>query len=298
MVESFTPKFIECLQNDQWNCQCAGCEGKPPLVTLGWGNQQRRSAYLACDSAAHAILLPQDAFVLTKSEHTVTETSLLPEHVLRVNQHCINLLVGNSQPLAVGLYTIGLLISKYTSQEELAAIDLYAEQLAVLLDNGSLTENFDMLPAIIRFKHEALQQLAQLDIRGNFTPQIATTIAIKMNEIRVLSTDYLQQMIDEWQSDERVCEALEARYTQWVNLALYHCYHYIFPGEEQKNWPREFYGLVLNLFHAWQLLALLISSGITPDDHQLSSLIAALNRAGPVNVTLDEPLLGALALLR
>lgn len=297
-IESCTPEFVLRLQENNMTCSCASCNERSPLVERSWKNQKRYSARLGCDSAAEAILVPSDAFVLYPGESEACDAPLLSEPVLMLNQGCINLLIGSDQPLELRLYAMGILISKAAMLNDAATVDAITQDLLDLLNEGVLADAFNQIPVIPALKIQALRQLCDLDLRGDFDPQMAMALMLKINEISVLGNDDLHHMLQEWQSSQAVQQALSLHLPQWINLVLHSCYHDVFPGEEPAAWEKSFYQLTLRLFHVQHLLALLVQCEVNPNEQQLAHLIAARVRAETTVPSQAEPLLAGLALIR
>ncbi len=297
-INCYTPEYVNRIQAQPWQCQCAGCNGDKPLLQLRWREEQRTSAELRCDSAASAILFDADAFTL---QHTLAATADAPALCARVqelNQQAIFLLGNEDAPIAEKLYAVGVLLSKCQQLQTEEEIQQVGEELLMLMNSGLLAEALQALPAIAAYPLAALRQLAQVELDANLDPLTGMTLVMKLNELGTLSDAQLLPLLSELRADVQVQAFMQTKSIMWRNYLLWNAYHGMFPGVSDAQWENSFQQLCQRVFGMQVIIGLLLTEQCELDEETLAALFAAWERQPLPALQLDNALLIGLSLLK
>lgn len=111
------------------------------------------------------MLLNPEAFILHTSQGEAQGEDELSAWSETLNQQCINLAVHPALSLEGSLYAIGVLLSKAQQyldggEHDPALLSSMGEQLAMLAEQGVLTQQFALLPPIAENRIAALKRWA------------------------------------------------------------------------------------------------------------------------------------------
>lgn len=296
-IESYTPEFVLRLQQIAGHCGCPSCKIQPSLITRRWHNQVRHSARLGCDRAAREILCREDAFVLHCEPSEARDAERLDPRLQAVNQAAINLAVASDAAPELLLYAVGILISKGHQLAEPDKITALGEELTELMQQGVLTQAFDQLPQVDTWKLAELRALSRSELDASLDPLTGMTLVLKLNEINVLSTRYLQEMLKELEQAPRLAEFMHSHRSVFINTLLYEFYHHVFPGADDGAWEQQYHRLCQRYFSLKMLCALFVHNDLELDDDTIAALFAAWQRTPEVAVS-ENPLLSGITLLR
>lgn len=295
---SYTPNYVLRLEEQAWQCQCAGCKGQKPLLKLNWREEQRASAELHCDSAAQAILCDEEAFALQHMTVAALNVHTLCPRLQALNQQAIFLMSNEHSPLEEKVYAVGVLLSKCMLLHEPEEIQEVGEELLILMNSGLLAEAFAALPSIDAYRLAALRQVAQTTLDANLDPLTGMTLVMKINELDALSDAQVLLLLEEISEDALVKDFMLQQATLWRNYLLWQAYHGVFPGASSAQWEREFQTLCQRVFGLKVLIGLLLIEQCTLDDHTLAALFAAWQRQPLPLLDQDNALLIGLSLLK
>ena len=296
-IESYTPEFVLRLKQNADPCHCPCCQRQPSTVTLRWQDQIRHSALLDCDRAAREILCREDAFILHGDRSEKPNARPLDPCLQALNQAAINLAIsGDASPEQV-LYTLGVLISKSSQLSEPQQIEALGDELIGLMQQGMMAQAFEQLPVIDTSKLAALKALSRCELDASLDPLTGMTLILKLNDINVMTSDYLQDTLQELEQAPQLAEFMQSHRSVFLNVLLYAFYHDVFPGENECAWQQQFYRLCQHFFSVKMLCAIFIHSEMMLDDETIAALFAAWQRAPEVAAS-DNPLLAGISLLR
>ena len=296
-IESYTPEFVLRLEQNTDPCHCPGCQRQPSTVTLRWQDQIRHSALLDCDRAAREILCREDAFILHGGRSEKPNASPLDPRLQALNQAAINLAIsGDTSPEQV-LYTLAVLISKSRQLSEPQHIEALGDELVGLMQQGMMAQAFEQLPVIDSSKLAALKALSRSELDASLDPLIGMTLILKLNDINVMTADYLQDTLQELEQAPQLAEFMQSHRSVFLNVLLYAFYHHVFPGEDECAWEQQFYRLCQHFFSVKMLCAIFVHSELMLDDETIAALFAAWQRVPEVAAS-DNPLLAGISLLR
>ncbi|MBK4724662.1 hypothetical protein [Pantoea agglomerans] len=296
-IESYTPEFVLRLKQNADPCHCPCCQRQPSTVTLRWQEQIRHSALLDCDRAAREILCREDAFILHSDRSEKPNARPLDPRLQALNQAAINLAIsGDASPEQV-LYTLGVLISKSSQLSEPQQIEALGDELIGLMQQGMMAQAFEQLPVIDTSKLAALKALSRCELDASLDPLTGMTLILKLNDINVMTSDYLQDTLQELEQAPQLAEFMQSHRSVFLNVLLYAFYHDVFPGENECAWQQQFYRLCQHFFSVKMLCAIFIHSEMMLDDETIAALFAAWQRAPEVAAS-DNPLLAGISLLR
>lgn len=296
-IESYTPEFVLRLKQNADPCHCPCCQRQPSTVTLRWQNQIRHSALLDCDRAAREILCREDAFILHGDRSEKPNARPLDPRLQALNQAAINLAIsGDASPEQV-LYTLGVLISKSSQLSEPQQIEALGDELIGLMQQGMMAQAFEQLPVIDTSKLAALKALSRCELDASLDPLTGMTLILKLNDINVMTSDYLQDTLQELEQAPQLAEFMQSHRSVFLNVLLYAFYHDVFPGENESAWEQQFYRLCQHFFSVKMLCAIFVHSEMMLDDETIAALFAAWQRAPEVAAS-DNPLLAGISLLR
>ena len=297
-VESYTPEYVLRLQQDKTACDCQSCQQQPLLLTRYWQNQVRHSAQLSCDRAAQEILCNSNAFTLHQGEEVTTGETLLTPCQQAINQGCINLLVCSDADINILLYTLGIFISKVMPLKQPEHIQNIEQELRVMLQQGIMAQAFDQLPEIGNYKLTALRALSESNLDARLDPLTGMTLVLTLNELKVLSNDYLAQSLQELEQTLTQNPPGQIARDIWLNALLYQCYHHAFPGTDSADWALRFWQLCQSWFSINLLSALFLQHQLTLSEENIAALFAAWQRLPAGEPPLAEALLVGLSLIR
>ncbi|WP_456309214.1 hypothetical protein [Serratia proteamaculans] len=296
-IESYTPEFVLRLEQNADPCHCPCCQRQPSTVTLRWQDQIRHSALLDCDRAAREILCREDAFILHGDRSEKPNARPLDPRLQALNQAAINLAIsGDASPEQV-LYTLGVLISKSSQLSGPQQIEALGDELIGLMQQGMMAQAFEQLPVIDTSKLAALKALSRCELDASLDPLTGMTLILKLNDINVMTSDYLQDTLQELEQAPQLAEFMQSHRSVFLNVLLYAFYHDVFPGENESAWEQQFYRLCQHFFSVKMLCAIFIHSEMMLDDETIAALFAAWQRAPEVAAS-DNPLLAGISLLR
>lgn len=296
-IESYTPEFVLRLEQNAENCHCPCCQRQPSTVTLRWQDQIRHSALLDCDRAAREILCREDAFILHGDREEKQDARPLDPRLQVLNQAAISLAISSDAPPEQILYTLGVLISKSGQLVEPQQIEAFGDELAGLLQQGMMAPAFEQLPVIDTSKLAVLKALSCCALDASLDPLTGMTLILKLNEINVMTSHYLQDRLKELEQEPQLTEFMQSHRHVFLNVLLYEFYHHVFPGEDARAWEQQFYRLCQHFFSLKMLCAIFVHSELTLDDETIAALFAAWQRTPEVAVS-DNPLLAGISLLR
>ncbi|MEJ5174444.1 hypothetical protein, partial [Erwinia sp. MYb416] len=240
-IESYTPEFVLRLEQNADPCHCPCCQRQPSTVILRWQDQIRHSALLDCDRAAREILCREDAFILHSGRSEKPNARPLDPRLQALNQAAINLAIsGDASPEQV-LYTLGVLISKSSQLSEPQQIEALGDELIGLMQQGMMAQAFEQLPVIDTSKLAALKALSRCELDASLDPLTGMTLILKLNDINVMTSDYLQDTLQELEQASQLAEFMQLHRSVFLNALLYAFYHDVFPGENESAWEQQFY---------------------------------------------------------
>lgn len=305
LIDRYSPEFVLRLHEMKTPCTCESCQKEPALSPLNWANESRHSARLECDQVAHAMLLDPQSFVLHSAKIPAQEGAMEPLSAWHraVNQGCINLLICGDLNTEEKLYASGVFLSKMqrvAGDNDLNAVSECWQQLLEMAANGALSQQFRQLPEIETYKLEQLRHISQLPVDAALDPLSAMALMLKLNELNVLSDDYLADSLHEIKQDTSLALFAEVHPSLWTNYFVYRCYHDVFPGRDPQNYSHAFLSLCVDYFSLNVLCSLLAQSDCPPDEDNVPALFADWRRTAALRdaATLSaDPLLMGLSLL-
>lgn len=293
----YIPEFVTRLQAQAWQCDCSGCKGEIPLLTLTWREEQRASAALGCDSVAAAVLGDSAAFALQHHASAALSAPALCPRLQMLNQQTIFLLAHDA-PLGEKLYAAGVLLSKCLQLPDPEAIQQTGEELLALMNSGLLAEAFATLPAIDAWPLAALRQLGTLPLDARLDALTGMTLMMKLNELASLSDAQVLALLSELQGDTQVQAFMQQHADVWRNYLLWHAYHNVFPGENEAAWEQAFLHLCQRVFILQVIVGMLVMDQCELDASTLAALFAASERQPLPALSEENALLIGLSLLR
>lgn len=296
-TESYTPEYVLRLRQFTDVCACPGCRQQPWQITRLWQDQIRHSARPDCDRAAQEIICREDAFVLHSEIAPPPQAARLDPRQQAMNQAAINLAIASDAAPETILYALGVLIGKSRELAEPQQITAFGDELVTMLQQGTLAQAFAQLPPVESYKLATLRALSRSDLDASFDPLTGMTLVLKLNEINVMSTRYLQDMLAGLQQDRQLATFMQERRSVFINVLLYVFYHHVFPGADDRAWEAQYNRLCQHFFSLKMLCGLFMQSYLVLDDETLAALFAALHRLPDAEVH-DDPLLGGIALLK
>lgn len=296
-TEAYTPEFVLRLKQNTQQCHCPGCQRQLPYLTQRWRDQIRHSALMSCDLAAREILCREDAFALHCEPSEQPDALPLDSRLLAVNQAAINLAIGSDASAEETLYTLGVLLSKSRQLAEPQHIEALGDELVTLMQQGMMSQALAQLPVVDSWKLAALRDLSRSELDATLDPLTGMTLVLKLSEINVLTSRYLQDTLRELEQDVQLATFMQSHRSVFLNMMLYEFYHHVFPGENSEAWEKSFYRLCQRYFSLKMLCALFVQNDLPLDDETLAALFAAWYRT-PQAAVGDNPLLAGLSLLR
>ncbi|QKJ85616.1 tRNA-ribosyltransferase [Paramixta manurensis] len=284
VIETYTPEFVLRMQAQGSGCACQHCQTEAALTELRWQNHIRHSAQLACDSVARAMLFTPEAFILHRTDSPVSSAGeALCEQQQVMNQCCINLLIAPQLRVTEKLYACGVFLSKAQKMiaagaDDAALIDS-CQQLLEMAVQGSLQPQFASLPPIEKYKLAQLRQLSERPLDAALDPLTGMALVLKLNELKILSDDYLAETLQQIDGDEEATAFLEQHPSVWLNYFLYRCYHDVFPGSDSAAYATVFLSWCEDYFSLKALCSLLCQSYCELDEETLAAVFAAWQRA-------------------
>lgn len=296
-TESYTPEYVLRLRQFVGDCDCPGCQQQPWQTTHRWRDQIRHSARADCDRAAQEIVCREDAFVLHGEPSAQPQAAPLNPRLQAVNQAAINLAIASDAAPELILYALGVLIGKSRQLAEPQQITAFGDELVTMLQKGEMAQAFAQLPSVDSYKLATLRALSRGDLDASLDPLTGMTLVLKLNEINVMNTRYLQETLTDLEQDIQLATFMQARRGVFINVLLYAFYHHVFPGADDSEWEAQYNRLCQHFFSLKMLCALFIQSYLVLDDETLAALFAALHRSADPEVH-NDPLLGGISLLR
>jgi lysine-N-methylase len=310
LIDHYQPEYVTRFAADA--CTCPACQTAPagwPRVSIALKNQQRESLSLACESAAKAILLNPDAFMLSTSQGEAHGEQTLSAWSEMLNQQCINLAVHPALPLEVSLYAIGVLLSKaqqYRDSGETSPTLLASmgDQLAQLAEQGVLEQQFGTLPSIPQNCLAALKAMGSLRLNLNLPMVEKMGVMLKLSELAIMQPARLEERLNELEFAEHRLTLFSEQPHILRNLLIYKLYHDVFPGIDCINYGEAFLALTTAFFRVRTLCTIAADDDGSLTESLATIVISALSaweQAHPVTAeqgtTSDYSLLCGLSLL-
>lgn len=310
MIDHYQPDYVVRFNADA--CTCPACQKAPegwPHVSIALKNQQRESLYMACESAAKAILLDPDAFTLHASRAEPQGEQELSPWSEMLNQQCINLAVHPAMRLEVSLYAIGVLLSKAQQhadkgETDPALLQSMGEQLATLAEQGVLAQQFSELPPIQPNCLKALKDMGQMRLNLNLPMVEKMGVMLKLSELAIMPASRLEERLKELMLAEQQMTLFMEQPQIMRNYLIYKLYHDMFPGVACGNYGEAYLALATAFFRIRMLCAVGVNNeGVLSTETALVliSALSAWEMQHPVtaepDTTSDYSLLCGLSLL-
>ncbi|MEH0888051.1 hypothetical protein [Enterobacter sp. UNJFSC 003] len=281
LIEHYQPEFVVRFRTREEACQCPACRtaaGNWPYVSMTVGKQQRDSLNAACESAARAILLNPDAFMLHSGEIESADESDLNLWEETLNQQCINMAVQPALTLESSLYAIGVLLSKaqrYVDEKQCDPQQLVTmgEQLSQLAEGGILNDQLAMLPPIEVNRIEALGEMGAMRLNLNLPPMQKMMMMLKLSELAVMEPARLQDRLREL--DATPVTLLEEKSYILRNLLIYKLYGEFFPGPDATNYGESLMSLTRQFFQIKMLCAMWMEDNDQMTEDEFIALFSA-----------------------
>jgi lysine-N-methylase len=263
MIEHYQPEYVTRFAAGS-PCTCPACQkAKPgwPRVNIALKNQQRDSLDMACESAAKAILLDPEAFVLNASQSEAQGEQLLSPWKEMLNQQCINLAVHPAMPLDVSLYAIGVLLSKAMhykaiGESDPALLALMGDQLSQLAEHGVLEQQFAALPPIMPNRLKALKEMGQMRLNLNLPMAEKMGVMLKLSELSIMQPARLEERLTMLEQSWLQLSLFSEQPQILRNFLIYKLYHDVFPGIHCADYGAAFLALSTAFFRLRMLCAL------------------------------------------
>lgn len=298
LIESYTPEYVVCFANTTPTCDCPACKNAHtdgPHITLNWYNEQRNSLSLRCESACREVLFNPDAFVLYVEQKKATAGyQQFTNWDQTLNQYSINLTINGDLTLEQSLYGIGVLISKAARLQRdhapLSELNNVAEELMVLAENRTLSQQLALLPAIPQTKLHALILLGNAVLPLNMPFGQKMPFMLKISDMATISSARLQERLNTLEAtfDNDVTPFLHQHPTLLLNFVLYQLYHHAFPFNVSNNHEQAFRQLTQSVFEVKMLLAQWVMGNNPLNEENVVKLISAYAQRKQ-NATPHEP---------
>ncbi|AJC21201.1 hypothetical protein [Pandoraea pulmonicola] len=305
-IGSYTPEFVVRARALVPTCKCGSCAQTPALISHAWSNQVRHSALLECETVSREMLFVPDALNLYEEVTKGKEGEPLCIWQNNANQGCINLLLVDGLSIPERLYAIGVLLSMVSSganesRDESVPL-LAAQNLLQLIERGEVQAKFAEQPDIVRYKISYLRAMGKLPLRiDQLGLRASMGLSLKLNEMRVMSDDYLVDFLREMEQTHADASALANYERGWINYLLYRCFHDVFPGAECEGYGRAYLGLCLDYFCMNSLFSLLATTGVELDTDASCAVVSTWCRVGRPHLGREDhavdPLLVGFSLL-
>lgn len=310
MIDHYQPNYVVRFNADA--CKCPACQMASegwPHMSIALQNQQRESLAMACESAAKAILLDPEAFVLQASRAEPQGEKVLSPWSEMLNQQCINLAVHPAMQLEVSLYAIGVLLSKaqqHTDKGETdpALLQSMGKQLAILAEQGVLEQQFGELPSIQSNCLKALKDMGQIRLNLNLPMAEKMGVMLKLSELAIMPASRLEERLKELTLGVQQIALFTEKPQIMRNYLIYKLYHDVFPGVECGNYGEAYLALTTAFFRIRMLCAMGVNNeGVLSTETALIliSSLSAWEMQHPVtaeqDTTSDFSLLCGLSLL-
>ena len=275
LIEHYRPEFVARFDARETPCQCPACQHAQqdwPHISVKMKNQQRESLDITCEAAAREMLLNPEAFILHTSRGEAQSEEVLSVWSETLNQQCINLAVHPALSLEGSLYAIGVLLSKAQQhqddgEQDPALLASMGEQLALLAEQGVLTQQFALLPPIAENRIAALKEMGRVRLNLNLPLAEKMSVALKMSELAVMQPARLAERLQELESLWSTVPLFDEQPHILRNALIYQLYTSVFPGVHCSDYGEAFLGLATQLFQLKVVCAIRCEQGtLTQDD--------------------------------
>lgn len=282
-IERYQPEFVVRHKAMAEQCQCPACikaEGEWPQADLQLNNQQRDSLEPGCETVARELLLNPEAFVLH-----ISQVESHGEHVLTLwsetlNQQCINLAINPSLTLEGSLYAIGIFLSKAqhyfdegkTDPELLSSM---SEQLALLAEQGVLSEQLSVMPVIEANRLNALKEMGMMRLNLNLPMADKMAMMLKLSELTIMQPARLNERLHQLDQAMSSSDFFAERPHVLRNVLIYRLYHDVFPGIDCQDYGAAFLALARQFFQLKMLSAIWLTDHQTLTEDNVVTLFSA-----------------------
>ncbi|HAT2780915.1 hypothetical protein I5504_16165 [Citrobacter koseri] len=275
LIEHYQPEFVSRFDARETPCQCPACQHAQqnwPRISVKLKNQQRESLDITCEAAAREMLLNPEAFILHTSQGEAQGEDELSAWSETLNQQCINLAVHPALSLEGSLYAIGVLLSKAQQyldggEHDPALLSSMGEQLAMLAEQGVLTQQFALLPPIAENCIAALKEMGRVRLNLNLPLTEKMSVALKMSELSVMQPARLADRLQQLESLWSTIPLFDEQPHILRNALIYQLYNDVFPGIQCTNYGEALLGLANQFFQIKMLCAIRREQGaLTQDD--------------------------------